>query len=46
MAESSSNARATRGEGLQQIRVGPRVGTLYVESLILHRFALGGKNNG
>ena len=30
MAESSSSARATRGGGLQQIRVGPKVGTVYV----------------
>jgi hypothetical protein len=30
MAESLSSARGTRSGGLQQIRVGPRVGTLYV----------------
>jgi hypothetical protein len=30
MAESSLSARATRSGGLQQIRVGPKVGTLYV----------------
>jgi hypothetical protein len=30
MAESSSNAKATKSGGLRQIRVGPKVGTLYV----------------
>ena len=39
MAEPASSARATQGGGLKQIRVGPKVGTLYVaETLILRHF--------
>lgn len=35
MAELSSSDRATQSGGLQQVRVGPKVGTLYVDSASL-----------
>jgi hypothetical protein len=34
MAEPVSSTRATRSGGLQQIHVGPKVGTLYVSTFI------------